>query len=105
MQCTYKVFSAHTHVGTAYDSFLSEFGDWQEAGFRVNSAGKPIADYRGNTIAKYTEEDFDPSDPAHVALAVDYATGNGDTSEATIQWLMHTFGIPQATIRNRLTAE
>ena len=68
----------------------------------VDENGNPTHDCRRNTVANFSVVDFDPANSAHVALAVAYATSDGDTSDDTVQWCVDTFGIAADVVRARL---
>lgn len=48
---------------------------WEDGGFRVNDEGVPTHDIRGNTVAKFTAEPIDPSNPQHVAQCEEWYNG------------------------------
>jgi len=93
---------ASTHIGGTYGSgeFVSE--SWEDAGFTVDSDGNPTHDPRGNTIAKYTSQEFDPDTDLHVDLICDYATESGGNNADIREYLSNEFDLTDDQIESRL---
>lgn len=56
-------FWAAMHVGDAGE-FLGH--SWEDGGFSVDSEGNPTRDSRGNTVGKFSVEQLDETNAAHV---------------------------------------
>lgn len=92
-----SIFWAHTHVGHDTGEFFADFDSWEEAGFSEDDNGNPVTDCRGNTVAKFSREDFDPSNSDHVKLACEYATADGCTDRDTLEdYLIGELGVTPA---------
>ena len=102
MMASYRVFWASTDIGGSMGQWVGE--SWKGAGFQTDENGNPTHDARWNDVANYSVVDFDPADKTHVALAVQFATSDGDTTDAAVRWIVDEFGIGEADVRARIAA-
>lgn len=65
-------FWVNRHVGGT-SRFVGQ--SWEEGGFTVDEEGNPVRDSHGNTIAKFTVETLDESNPQHFAQVEEWYNG------------------------------
>jgi hypothetical protein len=74
---------AHMHVGHSIE-FVGD--SWEEGGFRVDDAGNPVRDPRGNTVAGWDTREVSAEDASLLAQA--YAGDNAiEDRDAFLGWL------------------
>lgn len=67
-----RFFWAWRHVGGTRQ-FVGQ--SWEDGGFHVDDEGNPTCDSRGNSLAKHTVEELDPTNEQHVAQVNEWYHG------------------------------
>lgn len=84
---------ANTHVNPNFVEFAGL--SWEEAGYRIDEDGNPVADCRGNTVAKFGERPIEKSDGDLLVEA--YAGGDNVTDWAHFfKWAVREAGVSEA---------